>query len=130
MATTLVHLFFVCLKAMKCWELVQLDNTVSTMLIIVNDFMGLLFDLFDRLSVQQQSTASMIFWSLWKRCNTKLWEGASCTFINVPQPLKKIHYLYKKKCMPSVEKSATIITNYLRQQKHSPTITKGIVCPI
>jgi hypothetical protein len=56
----------------------------------------LLFDLFDRLSVQQQSTASMIFWSLWKSCNTKLWEGASCTFINVPQPLKEIHHLYKK----------------------------------
>jgi len=32
--------------------------------------------------------------------------------------------------IPSIKKSTTIITNYLTQQKHSQTITKGIVCPI
>lgn len=68
--------FFVCPKASSCWELAQMDSTIRVLLHNVDDFTTLLFTLFDRLSDQQQSLASMILWSIWKSRNSKLWEGS------------------------------------------------------
>jgi len=76
MAETHLHTFFICLKALCCWELVHLDNVISELIYTTHDCIALLFSLFDRLSAQQHSLASMILWSIWKSRNSKLWEGS------------------------------------------------------
>jgi len=76
MAETHVHAFFLCPKASSCWKLVQLDNIIVDLIYNTSDFTKLLFDFFDRLSVQQQPLASMILWNIWKGRNSKLWEGS------------------------------------------------------
>jgi ribonuclease HI len=83
LAETHTHLFFVCPKAVSCWELLQLDTIIRDLLPTSYDFSTLLFDLFDRLTTEQQSMVSMILWSLWKNRNAKLWENSDSapTFI-------------------------------------------------
>jgi len=76
MAETHLHTFFICPKALCCWELVHLDNVISKLIYTTHDCTALLFSLSDRLSAQQQSLASMILWSIWKSRNSKLWEGS------------------------------------------------------
>jgi len=76
MGETHIHTFFICPKASSCWELVQLDKIITDLIHNINDFSMLLFDFYNRLSVQQQSLASMILWGIWKGHNSKLWEGS------------------------------------------------------
>lgn len=75
MGETHIHTFFICPKASSCWELVQLDKIITDLIYNINDFTTLLFDFYDRLSVQQQSLASMILWGIWKGHDSKLWKG-------------------------------------------------------
>jgi hypothetical protein len=44
-----IHSFFVCPKAMNCWEQVRLDGIVRELLRDTNDFTSLLCDFFSRL---------------------------------------------------------------------------------
>jgi len=75
LAETHIHTFFVCPKAMKCWKLIELDNTVRNLLCTANDFTSILFDFLNKISAQQHKLASMILLSLWKSRNSRLWEG-------------------------------------------------------
>jgi len=52
-AETHTHLFFVSAKAVACWELLQLDDTIRNMLPTANDFSTLLFYFFDRLNTEK-----------------------------------------------------------------------------
>lgn len=70
-----VHLLFVCEKALKCWEMVHLDDIVHNLVGNSDNFTTLLFDFFHRLHAQNQHIASMILWSIWKNRNAKLWEN-------------------------------------------------------
>jgi len=83
LAETQTHLFFVYPKVVVCWELMQLDTIIHDFLPTSYDFSTLLFNLFNRLTTEQQSMASMVLWSLWKNSNSKLWENSDSapTFI-------------------------------------------------
>ena len=55
-----IHSFFLCPKAISCWELVRLDSTVCDLLCTADNFITLLFDFFYMIQNQQQETTSMI----------------------------------------------------------------------
>jgi hypothetical protein len=76
MAETHLHTFFICPKALCCWESMNLHNVISELIYTTHDCTALLFSLLDRLSAQQQPLASMILWSIWKSRNSKLWENS------------------------------------------------------
>jgi hypothetical protein len=42
MAEKHTHIFFVCQKALKCWALVHLDNSVPELVLMANNFTTLL----------------------------------------------------------------------------------------
>lgn len=101
LAETHTHIFFVCPKAIICWEQLQLDTTIHDMLPTSYDFSTLLFYLFGRLTSDQQSMSSMVLWSLWKNRNSKLWENSDSapTFIvqSAKNSLNEWHYMQHHK---------------------------------
>ena len=70
-----MHVFFVCPKAISCWELIGVCHIIQDLLLNADNFASMLFDLIDRLSTQQQALVAMTLWSLWKSRNAKLWES-------------------------------------------------------
>jgi hypothetical protein len=75
LAETHVHLFFVCSKAVKCWEHIGIQNILLDLLVTANDFASMVFDLFDRLPTHQRYLAAMVLCSLWKKRNSKSWDN-------------------------------------------------------
>jgi len=75
LAETHMHTFFVCSKAITCWDLLGLGNLVHELLQTADDFTALLFEFLRRLSLTQQQSAAMLLWSLWKSRNFKLWDA-------------------------------------------------------
>jgi len=73
MAETQMHAFFVCSKAVSCWELLGVHNTIHDLLLNANTFTSMFFDLMDKLQTQEQVLVAMTLWSLWKSRNNKLW---------------------------------------------------------
>jgi len=69
MAETHTHIFFVFHKALNCWALVHLDNSVPELVLMANNFTTLLVEFLAKLNPQQKSIACMILWSLWKNRN-------------------------------------------------------------
>jgi len=79
LAETHMHVFFVCSKAVNCWEHIGIHNIILELLPTADNFTTMLFDLLNRLSPHQQSLTAMVLWSLWKNRNSKLWEAIDHT---------------------------------------------------
>jgi len=58
--------------AAKCREQIGLHSLVQELLLITNTFSTMIFDLLNRLALQQQSLVAMVLWSLWRNRNSKL----------------------------------------------------------
>ena len=74
-----MHTFFVCSKAMECWENIGMGNLVRDLLLTADNFTNTVFGFFDRLLLHQQPLAAMLLWSIGKSRNTKLWEALETT---------------------------------------------------
>lgn len=74
-----MHLFFVCHKAMACWNLLGIGGIIQELLHSADSFQQMLFDLFSKLHDQQRQLAAMTLWSLWKSRNLLLWDDNDTT---------------------------------------------------
>ena len=101
----LMQIFFVCSKVFECWDRIGIGNIIRDPLLGASNFFAMLFDLFHRLHEQDRPLATMIFWSLWKSRNTKLWGAIniSPTFI-----VSRAHdVLHEWSCMQRTKQPAT-----------------------
>jgi len=92
-----MHLFFVCDKAKESLENIGMGNLIRELLSRANNLSTLLFDFLSRITVQQQQIVAMVFWSLWKSRNTKLWEFTDNPTIVIISQAKDT--LYEWSCM-------------------------------
>lgn len=97
LAESHMHLFFVCTKAMDCWDRINLGNHIRELLHRANDFTTMLFDFLDRLPSYQQHAAAMLLWSLWKSRNIKLWDSLDTTTASTVSRAKDT--LHEWRCM-------------------------------
>jgi ribonuclease HI len=79
LAESHMHIFFVCYKAMACWNLLGIGDIIQELLYSANSFQHMLFDLFSKLHDQQKQLAAMTLWSLWKSRNLLLWDDSDTT---------------------------------------------------
>lgn len=72
---TSFHMFFTCQINVDCWENIQIRRIVDYLSPSAKSCSQLIFNLYISLSIQQQQRVVMLLWSLWRRCNDKLWEN-------------------------------------------------------
>ena len=54
-----MHIFFVCSKAIECWDKIGITNIIRELLLGANNFYVMLFDLFTRLNEQDKLSTAM-----------------------------------------------------------------------
>jgi hypothetical protein len=74
-----MHIFFVCSKAIECWDKIGITNIIRELLLGANNFYAMLFDLFTRLKEKYRLSPAMTLWSLWMSQNAKLWDLTNTT---------------------------------------------------
>jgi len=74
-----MNLFFVCHKAMACWNLLGIGDIIQELLYSANFFQHMLFDLFNKLHDQQKQLPALTLWILWKSRNLLLWDDSDIT---------------------------------------------------
>jgi len=117
-----MHLFFVCDKGKECWENIGMGNLIWELLSRANNFSTLLFDFMSRIIVQQQEIVAMVLWSLWKSCNTKLWEFTDNPTAVIISRAKDI--LYEWSCMQRAKLQTPNRNQLATWSKPPPGVTK------
>ncbi|KAJ1416432.1 Reverse transcriptase zinc-binding domain [Sesbania bispinosa] len=69
------HLFFGCTHNMQCWQESGLWHEMELYVRVSEDFRETAFHFLKTLPMKEKSLFGMLFWSLWKRRNEKVWEG-------------------------------------------------------
>jgi len=54
-----MHIFFICSKAIECWDKIGIGNIICELLPGANNFFTMLFDLFTRLKEQEKLVVTM-----------------------------------------------------------------------
>lgn len=71
------HCFLTCPLSQDCWKQANLWEFMEPLLVQVGTFSDFVFRLGSMLNWQRRDLFVMIFWSIWRRRNLKLWEDES-----------------------------------------------------
>jgi len=69
------HVFLECPCSVACWRRIGIYDILQTVTASVDSFAKLFFKVRQVTDGDKLINFSMLLWSLWKRRNTKLWEG-------------------------------------------------------
>lgn len=73
------HSLLTCDMAKRCWEMLNLWDTIQAQLVLRESLRVLFFYLLATLDRSMQTTFAMTLWSLWGSRSSKLWDGVDET---------------------------------------------------
>ncbi|CAN1272362.1 hypothetical protein LINPERPRIM_LOCUS14519 [Linum perenne] len=71
------HLFFHCLVAMRCWELIGEDARIRTVRQLPGGIAAWVFDLIGGASSEKVRAYFTVIWAVWREQNERVWNRCS-----------------------------------------------------